>query len=418
MLSLSKKIKYLIYMFTACVLILALLVCNTFVSNREEAEKVYNSKITTETFNRLTVKTADGVTLFENRQFNESATTREANFHILGNTNDGIANSVIATQRPLTIVKDKEKHKYFEEREVTLTIDSTLQENAYNALRNQKYSNSGCIIVLDYTTGEIKALTSTPTIDVQNTEYIENGAYLNKALCTFVPGSVYKAVSVAATLEKNPTARNNFTYECTTKSGHISCSYSHGKVDLSKALEKSCNCAISDFISKNIKADELETFVEKMHLNDIQQIIDMEGQYEGNIDAEDDIKWTANGQAKTLTSPIAIAKFYGMLANEGKMAEPHIMMDTKAEVTRVMSPYNTTFITSALQGVTDKALHCKGFGKTGTAQVSNGVSHSWFVCSLTDAKAPPYTILVFLEKGGTSLNAKKVSIDFVNQYIL
>ena len=94
------------------------------------------------------------------------------------------------------------------------------------------------------------------------------------------------------------------------------------------------------------------------------------------------------------------------------------MLDTKTEAKQVISSQASRFITSSLEGVVGERLPCRAFGKTGTAQLNDTDSHSWFVCSLVDEDAPPYTVLSFLERGGTSLNAKDVTLDFVNDYIL
>lgn len=363
----------------------------------------------------MSISTQDEVLLYENSKFSDDSLTRLSTFHIVGDKNDGIVNSLIATYRNNVVIKDK--HQYFKNTDIKLTINSKLQNNAYTTLINQQFSQSGCIIVLDYKTGEIKSMTSIPSIDVDDTEYIADGAYLNKALYSYVPGSVFKAVSVAAVLELHPEAKN-FTYNCNSKKGNISCMYAHGSVSIEKALEKSCNCAVSQLISTYISPSELEQFVSKVELLSKEQITDMVCNQEGNINANEDLRWTANGQGETLLTPISVAKYYSIIANNGKLVSPHILIDNVTEEKQMISPQTSKFISSALEGVVGDRLPCKAFGKTGTAQLNDTESHSWFVCSLIDKNAPSYTVLCFLEKGGTSLNAKDVVIDFIKNYIL
>lgn len=415
MFSLTNKIRCFIYFFVSIILILVFLICRTFAINTDEVERKFNSHLDAATFNYLSISTKDDVLLYDNSEFSDDSLTRLSTFHIVGDKNDGIVNSLIATYRNNVVVKDK--HQYFQNIDIKLTIDSKLQNNAYTTLINQQFSQSGCIIVLDYKTGEIKAMTSIPSIDVDDTEYIADGAYLNKALYSYVPGSVFKAVSVAAVLELHPEAKN-FTYNCNSKNGNISCMYSHGSVSLENALEKSCNCAISQLISKYISPSELEQFVSKVELLSKNQMADMVCNQEGNINANEDLRWTANGQGETLLTPISVAKYYSIIANNGKLVFPHILIDNVPEEKQMISPQTSNFISSALEGVVGDRLPCKAFGKTGTAQVNDTESHSWFVCSLTDENAPSYTVLCFLEKGGTSLNAKDVVIDFIKNYIL
>ena len=416
MFSLTNKIRGLICIFTSIILVFAFLVGRTFVINADEVKTKFNYQLEKKSYQYLTIRTADDVCLYDTGRFSEDSLTRLSTFHIVGDMNDGIVNSIIATHRSETIIKDKKKRQYFQDTDIKLTINSTLQKNAYLTLINQNFSPSGCIIVLDYKTGEIKAMASTPAIDVNNIENIPDGAYLNKALYSYVSGSVFKAVSVAAVLELHPEAKS-FTYNCNSRNGHISCMYAHGEMTLEKALEKSCNCAISQLVSTYITPDELEDFVSKHGLTSKEQIADMICNQGGSVNAKADLKWTANGQGETLLTPVSVARYYAILANNGKVTEPHILLDTQAKAEQVISTKTSQFIASSLEGVVGDRLPCKAFGKTGTAQLDTE-SHSWFVCSLIDEDAPPYTVLCFLEKGGTSLNAKDVTIDFINSYIL
>ncbi|WP_448901708.1 penicillin-binding transpeptidase domain-containing protein [Eubacterium sp.] len=417
MFSLTNKIRGLICIFTSVILIFAFLVGRTFVINADEVKAKFSYQLEKKTYQYLTISTADNVCLYSNNDFSENSLIRLSTFHIVGDMNDGIGNSIIATHRSETIIKDKKNHQYFQDTDIKLTINSILQKNAYLTLVNQNFSPSGCIIILDYKTGEIKAMASTPALDVNNIENIPDGAYLNKALYSYVPGSVFKAVSVGAVLELHPEAKS-FTYNCNSRNGHISCMYAHGEVSLEKALEKSCNCAISQLVSTYITPDELEDFVSKLGLTSKKQIADMICNQEGGINAKADLKWTVNGQGETLLSPISVARYYAILANNGKAAESHILFDTQVKTKQVISPQTSRFISSSLEGVVGNRLPCKAFGKTGTAQINDTESHSWFVCSLIDENAPAYTVLCFLERGGTSLNAKDVTIDFINNYIL
>lgn len=417
MFSLTNKIRGLICVFTLVILVFAFLVGRTFVINADTVKSRYNFQLDEKTYQHLKIKTADDVVLYDAGRFSEDSLTRLSTFHIVGDKNGGIVNSIIATHRPETIIKDKKNHQYFQDIDIKLTIDSTLQKDAYLTLVNQSYSPRGCIIVLDYKTGEIKAMASTPAIDVNNIENIPDGAYLNKGLYSYVPGSVFKAVSVAAVLELHPEAKS-FTYNCNSKNGHISCMYAHGEMSLEKALEKSCNCAISQLVSTYITPDELEDFVTKLGLASNEQITDMLCNQDGSIDAKADLKWTANGQGETLLTPVSVARYYAILANNGKVTEPHILLDTQVKAEQLISTQTTQFISSSLEGVVGNRLPCKAYGKTGTAQLNDTESHSWFVCSLVDENAPPYTVLCFLERGGSSLNAKDVTIDFINNYIL
>ena len=80
--------------------------------------------------------------------------------------------------------------------DVVLTLDSRIQQLAFDALGNLR----GSAVVLDPETGAVRALVSTPTYDPMLTE-AESDLLANRATELHVPGSIFKTITLAAALE-------------------------------------------------------------------------------------------------------------------------------------------------------------------------------------------------------------------------
>lgn len=289
-----------------------------------------------------------------------------------------------------------------------------------NSTLLQNHDYNGAIVVMDYTTGEILAMVSTPSVDVLDPEDFEAGAFLCKATTAYAPGSTMKAVTAAAVLEKNTAAAEAFTYDCTGADSYASCyqTTAHGVQHLDTILSHSCNCGTGAIARTMLLPDELNRYAQNAHLLDADIIRDFDCQ-SGNIDANDDLTWSAIGQSADLVTPVGMCAFYSAIANDGIMVSPHLFSGTETEEKRIMRTDTARYISDALIPVaasTDVA--CTAFGKTGSAEVEGADAHSWFVCSLMDENAPTYTIAVFLENGGGAYYAKLLLAEFTNLYIL
>lgn len=88
---------------------------------------------------------------------------------------------------------------------VRLSIDANLNAVAYQALGGRR----GAVLVMNYKTGEILCMVSAPSYDPANPPDLSapayEGAFINRGLgATFVPGSVFKLVTLAAAIEQLP----------------------------------------------------------------------------------------------------------------------------------------------------------------------------------------------------------------------
>ena len=128
---------------------------------------------------------------------------------------------------------------------VQLTISRPIQRAA-EAVAAETMT-SGCILVLDVDTAQVRASVSLPGYDPGNVSASLDDAgspLLDRTLAAYAVGSVFKPVLAAAALEAG---LDGLTVECpgyTVVDGQVfrcASGTAHGTVDLAAALEKSCN---------------------------------------------------------------------------------------------------------------------------------------------------------------------------------
>ena len=126
------------------------------------------------------------------------------------------------------------------------------------------------IVVSDYRSPNMEL---NPNLNYYSVDLEENdryqGAYLNRFLSsTFVPGSVFKTVTLTAALENLPDAESR-TWNCTGSvqigDETITCSGVHGEQTLKEAFAHSCNVAFAQ-IAEELGADTLKKYTEKAGL--------------------------------------------------------------------------------------------------------------------------------------------------------
>ncbi len=294
-----------------------------------------------------------------------------------------------------------------------LTVDSALNAAAYNALAGR----NGAVIVMDYTTGEILCMVSTPAEDPANPSAAPaEGTYINKCLsASFVPGSVYKLVTLAAAIENIPDLfERSFYCEGSRIIGgvELNCTGSHGSQSIEQALANSCNCAFAE-IALELGADTLAEYAEKLGFTQelsVDGITVPPGSFEKAEAGSAALAWSGIGQHRDLVVPAALVRYAAAIANGGSVLEPTLLghgkldkptkllgADTAARIAEMMS-YN---VTAAYGGEwTFPGLNVAA--KTGTAEVGDGTSHAWMTGFLNDAEHP-YAFAVIVEHAGGGL---------------
>lgn len=314
---------------------------------------------------------------------------------------------------------------------VVLTLDENVQKMAENALKNSRIK-SGCAIVMHAHTGEILAMASVPTFDpddVASSLTNENSPLVNKALTAYSVGSVFKPVVAAAALECG--ADSEKTYECkgeiTVGDRTFSCynNKAHGEVDMTSALENSCNTYFIDLIMKS-DSDLLLRLTKEMGIGTKDVLAPSVIGSKGSLPTESELKIKGNlanfafGQGSLTATPLQIAKAYHVLAT-GNYVRPRLIMgftnnmglmtkEPSSTPVKLLSDETVIKLRQMLLSVTENGLADKArselvslAGKTGTAQSGvykdgNEILRTWFA-GFFPANNPHYIVVVLNENG-------------------
>ncbi|HQD50786.1 MAG TPA: penicillin-binding transpeptidase domain-containing protein [Defluviitaleaceae bacterium] len=314
---------------------------------------------------------------------------------------------------------------------IILTLDADIQHKARELLKGRK----GAIVVMEPSTGKILAMVSYP--DFNPNEIDENWAKLNQdeenspllnraSQGLYPPGSVYKIVTAAATIE-NMENWQDFHYRCSGeanfKGNSIRCynSQAHGEVDLEKAFTVSCNTAFSQ-LGVDLGGEKMQLISERVLFNrDLPYELEYsKGRFALTRNSEEkEIIETAIGQGKTLVSPLHMAMITSAIANGGILMKPYIIDHVETNYGRekkkqIPQKYDVLFSPEVASQLTEmmvrvvnegtgsqaKIKNVTVAGKTGTAQNASGEDHAWFV-GFAPAEKPEVVVAVIIENGGS-----------------
>ena len=210
----------------------------------------------------------------------------------------------------------------------SLTLSAAVQEVALEAMGNY----SGTVAVYNYKTGEILCAVTTPTYDPDNLPQVDvEGMYLNRfTQSTYIPGSIYKIVSLAAAFETIPDIQEQ-TFYCdgsyTIGDQEVICDDVHWDQSLKQAFRNSCNCAFAQ-IAQQLGKQTLTSYVEQFKINEsvvFDGITTSEGFFDIQEASEFSVAWSAIGQHTDMINPCSFLTFVGAVANGGKGAMPYVV---------------------------------------------------------------------------------------------
>ncbi len=315
--------------------------------------------------------------------------------------------------------------------DIRLTIDSDVSAAAYKAMNG----NKGTITVYNYLTGQVICMTSAPTYDVLNkptnidsdTTGRYNGLYLNRALSgVFTPGSTFKVVTAICAIENIPDIYKR-TFNCKGKyttgkgkgDGDVICNGVHGKLNFERALNVSCNSVFAQ-LANELGKEKLTQTVRNLGFGKsvvVSKAKTVKSTFDVSSSTRLDLGWAGIGQYTTLVNPCQMLMLMGAIANGGTAMTPYIV-ESSSELVDIKEKVNTNILLSEDTAKKVRKLlrsnvqnyygdgkfpGLKMCGKTGSAEVSNGKSHAWFVGFSAD-KSFPYAIVVCLENGGIGYN--------------
>ena len=294
---------------------------------------------------------------------------------------------------------------------VALSIDSPLCTTAYAALAGRR----GCVLVSDYTTGEILCMVSSlsfdPDIGIDEADPRYSGAYLNRCIsAAYTPGSIFKLVTAAAAIEKIPDlSQRRFTCAGSTlvDGNEIRCTGVHGEQTFEQALANSCNCAFAE-LSLELGGKTLAKYAEDFGFTGaltLDGIATAAGQFDAAAEGSAALAWSGIGQSTDLITPFSMLRYVSAIANGGVSVRPTLLCGEKCRSEKLLSADTAAQLGSMMNYNVVYAYGAGNFpgltlcAKSGTAEVGDGTSHAWFTGFLDDA-AHPYAFVVLVENGG------------------
>lgn len=318
---------------------------------------------------------------------------------------------------------------------VTLTIDKEIQQITENALDLFDVRQGGAVVA-DVKTGAIRALVSRPDYDTDNlSQYIEadGSPMVNRCLGAYAVGSVFKAAVVSAALENgiydfdytcNGTCNvDGITFGCNNRKAH-------GKLNMQKALECSCNTYFVNLAMK-IGGDKLLETVKNFGFGQEIRLCEGITADSGALPTSDELKKSGSlanfsfGQGTFSASALQMVQLFSAIAGRGRYVAPYLVEKTAtADGTEQM--HKAKYPVIALQSSTAERLTemlvsvvekgngknaklengIKAAGKTATAQTGAynkygvEICNTWF-CGFFPAQEPEY-VIVIMKQGGSS----------------
>ncbi|MDP2875967.1 MAG: penicillin-binding protein 2 [Holophaga sp.] len=299
-------------------------------------------------------------------------------------------------------------------RSVFLTLDAGLQR----VLKDAFGTENGAGVVIDLRDGGILALYSAPSIDPnvflnrlsqEQVDYFMRDPVkrmLNRVTQgLYPPGSTFKLLTALAAMEKG-ILKQETVFHCAGQKTFYNrvfrCDAVHGSVNLTQAIAHSCNNYFYE-LGMRLDVDEINATAQKYGILE-KTGIDLPNEAMSRVPSRawakefrpKEPKWYAGetisvaiGQGQNALTPIALARFFAMLATKGKLLTPHLFYGFRNDTTGQMdlaqpAPPRDTQLDPKIWSVLDeglfqvvkvgtaKASNIPGFdmvGKTGTSQV-------------------------------------------------
>ena len=354
---------------------------------------------------------------------------------------------------------------------VALTIDIDLQQVVEDTLAStiqgmiDKDSNErgGAAAVIQVGTGEVLAMASYPTYDLEtfNQDYDElvkdeRLPMFNRATQgVYAPGSTFKLCTSVAALEEGiitPSTiiedKGIYTYYVDPqpmcwiwRQAHTT----HGRINVSQAIVDSCNYFYYEVgrLTGIKKLDEYATAFGLGQSTGI-EIGDVSGVLASPEWAEaHDREWTdgqtitaAIGQSYNLFTPLQLANYVATLVSGGEHYEAHLLKNVKSyDNSRVIDvygkgPLNDLNISDSTMAAVTKGMHdltydslrssfsrcvVEAGAKTGSAQVGTDIANGTFV-AYAPYDDPEIAIAIVVEKGGSGSLLANAAVDIINAW--
>ena len=375
------------------------------------------------------------------RVYAEDEETRRALLHAVGDTNGYISTSVQSVYRSelsgYTLLNGLGSPTGSTSGcDITLTLDSSLCRLA----REELGSRNGAVAVVNYRTGELLCMVSTPDFDPENlpadldTNTAYSGAYLNKVLSsTFTPGSIFKVVTAAAAIETFSDLDSR-EWDCSgsviINGNKITDVSFYGKLSFKDALAHSSNVAFAE-IAVELGTDKMAAQALSMGFGrsfSLDGIPTVASSYNISGATDDELGWSGVGQYTDLVNPFHMLVLMDAVANGGTPVMPYLVQKIALPSGFAVKTGSGSAGSALLQSSTAERLKeylrynvTSEYGdslfpglevcaKTGTAEVDGADPTCWMV-GFSSNQATPLAFVVMVENSssGSIASAGKIA---------
>jgi cell division protein FtsI (penicillin-binding protein 3) len=330
---------------------------------------------------------------------------------------------------PYTVLDKKDA---IDGKNLVITLDKDIQFYVEDALKQaieEHRAKAGAAIVMDSATGEIYAMASYPTFNLnQYFKVRDENAFINRCVrAVYEPGSTFKSITIAGCIEENLAAPSTRLYlPSQIKIGRYTIGEAHkraaGVYTVAEILKESMNIGAVRLAEK-LGAERFYEYGIAFGFGQ-KTGVDISGEQEGRFPSPEEWKKTtlANlsfGQGLSCT-PLQMLVATNVFANGGKIVRPHLMRysyDPKTGLkqkwagekpVRIISEKTASVMKDLLIRVVDEGTGIKakvwGYkvaGKTGTAQVpgKSGYEKGKYISSFVGffpASKPKFSIIVVI----------------------
>jgi penicillin-binding protein 2 len=346
--------------------------------------------------------------------------------------------------------------------DLVLGIEASAQRVAEEEFKGKR----GALVAIDPSSGEIIAMVSSPDYDLTQFSFLTPKDFLQRVyndpgkplfnratMSVNPPGSTIKMLEALTALDLGIINTSHTVY-CTggfTYGRFFKCHGTHGRMNVTSAIEKSCNTFFYKLIY-DIGLDNWHDYAKRFGFGQ-KTNIDITEEAAGFIPDENfyikkyGVKWPKSimaslgiGQGEVSVTPLQLAQYVALIANNGKMKTPHIVRGYIDNETEKLVPFQygeiDTKISQKAFDIVKEAMFLvvngKGTathirlpdieiaGKTGTAQNPHGEDHAWFV-GFAPYENPKIALAVIVENvgfGGTHAApiAKKVIKTYIDSF--
>ena len=278
-----------------------------------------------------------------------------------------------------------------------LTLDINIQKLIEEELSkgiNDYRADGGRVVVLSVKTGEILGMTSYPTFDPNNIQQSDTLGMKNSVIAdVFEPGSTFKLVTAAASIEENIESRNSLI---NTEAGNfeyhgikINDSHKSGSMTFQEVIEQSSNIGFMKIADK-LGAERFYKYARDFGFG-IYSGLELPGENKGTLKrpidfSKESVGFMAIGY-QVLINALQLSSAYAALGNNGMLMKPYMVKremspngtlvneNYPVQVRQVISEKTSKILTELLTGVVEKGTardaRIEGLriaGKTGTAQ--------------------------------------------------